>query len=180
MAEVMLSAFKSGEDANKAVGELEDAGFKTKDISVILQHNLAARAINPETQGERFAARLGRGVVEGGAVGGLIGLLAGALGLVVLGPIAALFGIAGVAGMVASGAVIGASAGGLIEVLVSWGISRQTAETYEQTVHGGGILVAVPLGENNESDVRKILEENNGQDLTTIQVDESKFGKTYK
>ena len=74
----------------------------------------------------------------------------------------------GTVGTTAAGAVTGAAAGGLIGALVALGTPEDVAESYEQRVFAGDILVAVHTDKVQE--VRAIMERNNGFDINQYAI----------
>jgi hypothetical protein len=85
----------------------------------------------------------------GGPAGLLVGLGAltiPTLGLFLIGgPIAGALGLTGAIATAVSGATTGILAGGLVGALVSLGVPESVAKTYEDKVHAGGVLLAVPI-----------------------------------
>lgn len=168
-----MAAFANRSTADQAVNELENAGFITKDLSVITKENTAAvndLAANGPAEGAAA------GAATGTAVGGIAGLLAGAgvipaiAGLLIGGPIAALLGATGVAATTISGAVTGAVAGGLLGALTNLGIPEESARYYETTVNEGGIVIAIPVSQENEAKARSILAAHGADRLSEIQT----------
>ena len=177
MKEVLIGAFSTHEDADNAIDELGDKGYEAKDISVIMQQSREEiermeKEAESDTPGKRFTRGLGRGTVEGGVIGGLAGILVGALGIVVVGPIAVLMGLTGIIGTIVTGVIVGAAAGGIVASLVNLGVPRETAVSYEACVKAGGVILAVPTDHNKEEIAREIFESNGVQDLVKIEVEE--------
>jgi uncharacterized membrane protein len=169
MRELIFAAFHDRERANEAIDRLEEAGFVTEDISIILRHN--GKVINEgetvvSAEGEpNTTSRVGRTAVTGGVIGGLAGFLAGVLGIIVVGPIAAVLGLGGLIGTTITGLVIGAAAGGLAGALTRVGVPEKTARSYEEVVGRGGVILAVPT-KIHKDEVRRILENSGAEDIT--------------
>lgn len=177
MAKMILGVFTERDDADRAVDDLGDAGYKVEDISVIMKRK------EGEKGGMAAGAPIAEGTISGATTGGVIGGIAGLLigigaiaipgigAILIGGPIAAAIGLTGAAAATVSGAITGALAGGLIGALGSLGLSEEDARMYERRVREGGILLAVPVRENNQDDVRRILEENNADQIKVVSAE---------
>lgn len=171
MANILLAAFSSKEDADRAVDELESSGYRTTDISIISQErNRRVRTATDDLVEEGAAS----GAATGGVIGGVAGLLAGAgvfpalAGLLIGGPIVAVLGATGVIATTVSGAVTGAVAGGLIGALASIGIPEDAARYYDVTVTRGGVILAVPIREGDKVEPRSILEAHRAEHIREL------------
>lgn len=175
MVKTILGVFNDSAHAETAIKSLENKGFNPKDVSVIMKS---------KKEGEQLARNTGAGVAGGAAagattgavVGGIAGLLIG-IGAIVIpggfligGPIAAALGLTGAAATTVTGAATGALAGGLIGALVKLGIPEKEARVYEERVNAGGILIAVPTNNDNEDEVREVLEEENATNIRSISM----------
>lgn len=163
MASMLIAAFDNHERADMAITELEDSGFDAEEMSVIARQ---ADESDDETdeRGKDMVEGAAGGAVTGGVVGGLAGLLIGAGvlpalgGLLIGGPIAAALGLGGAAAAAAvSGAVTGAAAGGLIGALTNVGLSEEQARNYNETIQEGGVVVIVPVAEDEVAEVRELF-----------------------
>jgi len=146
----MSKVYDSYSQAQKAVDELERAGIRAEDVSLIANKYVSDKYENVE---DISATETGAGV--GAAVGGGAGLLAG-LGLMAipgLGPVVA----AGWLAATALGAVGGAMAGGVVGALASAGVPETEAHVYSEAVRRGGTMVTVRYDDNREAEVRAIL-----------------------
>src|SRR5688500_13752859 len=111
MAKMLMAAFSTDGEADRALRELERHGYSNNDISVISKHD------RYEEEGYSTGADVAKGATGGAATGGVVGGLAGLLagvgvfpalaGLFIGGPIAAALGLAGAAATTASGAITG-------------------------------------------------------------------------
>lgn len=177
MEKMLFGAFVSRADADAAIADLEEYGLDSGDISVIAREEdfKAERRETPPAASDA-AAGAGSGAVTGGVIGGIAGLLAGAgvipalAGLLIGGPVAALLGLTGVAAATVSGAVTGAVAGGLIGALTKLGFSESEAKYYDETVRKGGLVLGVPVDEDEITDVKAIMEDHNATHIQTIDV----------
>jgi len=129
--------YDSYEDARSVVGELENAGIPSSDISIVGR------------EGETTETYAGEGVETGAGVGAVVaatgGLLAG-LGLLAIpgvGPVVAAGWLAAMAAGIAAGAAAGGAAGGIIGSLTRAGISHDDAHVYTEDVRRGCALVSV-------------------------------------
>lgn len=176
MAEMVLGIFTDRTNANSAVGDLENKGFDTKDISIIMKNDEGKVT---DVSGNDVADGAASGAVTGGVLGGIAGLLVG-LGAIVVpgigalligGPLAAALGLTGAAATTVSGAVSGALAGGLVGALVNLGVSEEDAKDYEESVKSGAILIAVP-SRGDENEVRAILEDHGANKIRVVKMPE--------
>ena len=174
---MIIGVFNDRQDAENAIEELHGLDYEAKDISVMTKSNEDAHTIHENT-GSPVAEGTVTGATTGGVIGGLAGLLIG-IGAVTIpgigalligGPLAAALGLTGAAATTVSGAVTGALAGGLVGALVSLGIPEEDAKVYEEHIQNGGILVAVPSGSRNISEVKDILQENNAERVRSFNM----------
>ena len=146
-----------------ALEDLESAGFRSTDVSVLMPENLGTKDLvhRKETKGpEGAAAGAVSGVVVGGALGWLAGV--GALAIPGLGPFIAAGPIMGLlAGAGALGAV-----GGITGSLIGLGMPEYEAKRYEGRVKAGGILLSVHCDSSDwVKRAKKILEEAGADDV---------------
>lgn len=178
MKEIVIALFSVREDAEKTIQQLhKEIDIDASKISYLYktvdgkQKEIDAEDIINDTPSEGAQ----KGAVIGGGVGALVGI-ATAIGVIpVIGPVFAAgplltaLGIgAGALGTTAAGAVTGAAAGGLIGALVALGTPEDVAESYEQRVFAGDILVAVHT--DKVQGVRAIMERNNGFDINQYAI----------
>jgi hypothetical protein len=151
--------------AEQAVDQLLAAGFRSEDISVLMQDNIGTKDFAHEKH-TKAPEGTTTGVVAGGAIGGTLGVLAGigALAIPGVGPLIAAGPImAGLAGLGVGGAV-----GGLVGALVGMGIPEFEAKRYEGRIKEGGILVSVHC-DNSEwvGKAKDILKHSGGEDVSS-------------
>ena len=175
MGKMLMGAFATPGEADKALRELEARGYKPEEISAISSSDKYADKGYSGT-GSNVAASAGSGAVTGGVIGGLAGLLAGVgvipavAGFFIGGPIAAAIGLAGAAAVTASGAVTGAAAGGLIGALTGLGVPKETATSYDSTVKEGGVVLGLAGHEDITAEARDILERCGARDINVIEM----------
>ena len=140
----IVAIYKTHQEAEEAVRELERAGIPIKKISIIGRDF----QLREDVQGyyrPSDAAKEGAGF--GAWSGGLFGLLMG-FGLFVL-PIAGTVVVLGpLAGLIA-GAIGGAGIGALINALIALGMSKEQALKYQARLQAGEFLVTV-IGTSEE------------------------------
>ena len=140
MDKEIIGVYDNGEEAVRAVEQLQNQGYQKEDISVVVKDKEIADHITSKTE-TNVDDGLAAGAATGGILGGLTGLLAGvgALAIPGVGPIVAAGPIASTLGGIAAG--IGA--GGLAGALVGLGIPKDTADKYASDVEEGKILILV-------------------------------------
>jgi hypothetical protein len=160
----IVGVFQDRDDAERAIGDLKDAGFTGDQIGIAMRDRNAQGQLIEDT-GTHAAEGAVTGAVGGGILGGLAGLLVGigALAIPGIGPVVAggalatAFGTA--AGTAVAGAGIGAAAGGIVGALVGMGVPEEEARYFESGFRTGGVLVSVNA-ENRAMEAMNILEHN--------------------
>lgn len=140
-------------DAVAAVRELEDAGVREKDISMV--SNSTSSSYEQEV-----AKDAGTGAGIGAAIGGTGGLLAGLgmLSIPGIGPVVAAGWLVSAAAGMAAGAAVGGLTGGLVGALTENGIPEEEAHFYAEGVRRGGTLVSVQVADDGRmSLIRSVL-----------------------
>lgn len=153
LTESVIAIYKTHEEAEEAVHQLERGGIPLGKVSIIGRDF----RVREEIQGYyRPSDAAKEGAAFGAWFGGLFGLLSG-FGLFIL-PIAGPLIVLGpLAGLIA-GAATGAGIGALVNGLMAMGLSKEDALKYKARLEGGEFLVAVtgPAGEIEAA--RAILE----------------------
>ncbi|MGA1834814.1 general stress protein [Rhizobium wenxiniae] len=144
-------------DASAAVGELETAGVRSNDISIV--SNNADRRHGDSNAAEGAGTGAGIGAVVGGAGGLLTGL--GLMAIPGVGPVVAAGWLAATAAGAAAGAVAGGAAGGIIGGLTSSGVSERDAHFYAEGVRRGGTLVTAKVEDALAPEAEAILKRSN-------------------
>jgi len=172
--------FDTHDHALAAVRDLEAAGFRHEDVS-ILANNAEGRYGTPEKAAEVRADMRADAVEEGGETGAGVGatlgtVLGGGAGLAAgLGALA----IPGVGPVVAAGWLVatltgagaGAAAGGLLGALTGAGVSEGEAGTYAEGVRRGGTLVTVRSEDARIDEAERILASHGPVDAATREAD---------
>jgi hypothetical protein len=157
--------YTSYAEAREAVSNLEGAGIKHSDISILASN--ADNWYSPDRKGDTFpdrdldgkgdraeGARTGAGV--GAAVGGAAGLLAG-LGLLAIpgvGPVVA----AGWLVATLTGAAAGSATGGIIGALTQTGVSKEDAQVYAEGLRRGGAVVSARVPDADGPRLQAIMD----------------------
>jgi hypothetical protein len=157
--------YSSYAEAREAVSNLEGAGIKHSDISILASNadNWYSADRKTGTFPDRDldgkddraeAARTGAGV--GAAVGGAAGLLAG-LGLLAIpgvGPVVA----AGWLVATLTGAAAGSATGGIIGALTQAGVSKEDADVYAEGLRRGGAVVSARVPDADGPRLQAIMD----------------------
>jgi len=170
--------YASREMSENAVERLRTAGFRSEDISVLLQDNVGTKDFAHEKH-TKAPEGTTTGVVAGGVLGGAFGLLAGigVLAIPGIGPlIAAGPVIAALTGMGSGGLV-----GGIIGALVGMGIPEYEAKRYEGRIKEGGILLSVHCDNPDwTSKAKEVLRETGAEDISSTGEASADFAKSDK
>ena len=164
MTKVISKLYPTYERAQAAVRDLEAAGVKSSDISIVsnnsdnwFSNNGSPKRVDRDGDGvDDRAEGAGKGAGVGAAVGGAAGLLAG-LGLLAIpgvGPVVA----AGWLVATAAGAAAGGLTGGIIGALTQAGVSEEDAHVYAEGVRRGGTLVTARVDDRNAAQLEATLE----------------------
>src|SRR3954447_15383076 len=170
--------YNSRAQAENAVEALQQAGFRSDDISVLLPDQQSSEEFAHE-KNTKAPEGTTTGVSVGGALGGTLGLLAGigALAIPGLGPFIAAGPIMGTL----AGAGAGGAVGGLIGALVGMGIPEYEAKRYEGRVREGGILLSVHCDSSDWVDRGKdILKRTGAQDVSSSGEASADYDKSDK
>jgi hypothetical protein len=167
MTKAVFCIAKSTGQAERIVGNLKAAGFSTNDISVLFPD---------KTTTKDFAYEKHTKAPEGAAMGGVVGMGAGA----VLGWLAGIgtLAIPGVGPFIAagpimaalSGAAVGGATGGLSGALIGFGIPEYEAKRYEGKIKGGSALISVHAANSRAIDqAKEIFEQANAEDISSTE-----------
>ena len=169
MANIVSAVFNDRSDAERAVSWLRQQGAPDTAISVISREGETGSA--GVTEGAHDAADAGKGALTGAGigagVGALFGLAAAAIPgigpFITAGALANLLGVTG--GAMASGAIVGATSGGLAGALSHWGLNEAESKYYAGQVERGSTYVGVDLSNTSltAGEVRAAFDRFNGQ-----------------
>jgi hypothetical protein len=136
----VVSAFTNRDDAQRAVNELRQAGFRNEEIGIATRNGpAAAGALAVEDQGDRVASAATAGALAGGAGGALWGIAIAAGLLPGIGPVIA----GGTLSAILASAATGAAAAGLAGALIGLGLPENEAEHYQSEFNAGRTIVTV-------------------------------------
>jgi len=142
---VAVGVFETRREADQAVEQLRQAGFRADQIGVAARNADAStkttgtKSTSDSSEAENVGTGATAGALAGAGIGGLIGLgvLAGVVP--VIGPAIA----AGTLGVILSNAAGGAAIAGLSGALIGWGMSNEDATYYEGEMKAGRYVVTV-------------------------------------
>jgi hypothetical protein len=160
-----FAIFANRAAAERAVDQLNAAGFSHQDVSVLMSDREGSKDFATE-KNTKAPEGTTTGVGVGGVVGGTLGLLAGlgALAIPGVGPLIAAGPIMGAL----AGLGVGGAVGGLVGALVGMGIPEYEAKRYEGRVKDGGILVSVHCDTSEEvSRAKDVLKQAGGEDIAS-------------
>lgn len=161
----VFGVYATREACENALVALQDEGFASSDVSILLPENLGPRELvtRKETKApEGTATGAGSGAVIGGALGWLAGI--GALAIPGLGPFIAAGPIMAALAGIGAGGVVGGVVGGLIGL----GIPEFEAKRYEARLRKGGILLSVHCDTSEEiKRAKNVLEQTGAEDIAT-------------
>ncbi len=174
----VIGVFDDRENAQFAIQCLKTAGYKTKNISIIMKAPILHKEEVKNSEILNIRRTTVTGVTTGAVVGGLAGLLIaigtlavpGIGSILIAGPLAAMLGLTGAAAATASGAVTGAVAGGALAAMMSLGIPKKEAQLYEQRVEEGALLLAIPALDEQENEVELILHDHDATDIKAVDI----------
>jgi hypothetical protein len=155
--------YNSYAEAKTAVRDLEAAGVKHGDISILASN--ADKSYDEKTgtfpdrdlDGKDDRAEAGRtgagiGAAAGGAAGALAGL--GMLAIPGVGPIVA----AGWLVATLTGAAAGAATGGVVGALTQAGVSSEEAEVYAEGLRRGGAVVSARIADADAARLQDVMD----------------------
>ncbi len=158
----VVAVFESHSQADSAIHELEQAGFREDQIGFVVK--------NPDTEenmisGESGTMMTGPDAAKGAISGGIIGGIAGAVAALLIpgvGPIIA----GGIIIAALSGIALGAAAGGLVGIMMGLDVPEEEAKYYESEFQLGRSVVIVKAGDRVQQ-ARTIMHQNGGYDANT-------------
>lgn len=167
MTNITMGVYTTHTDAEFAINELVASGVKNSDISYIYTNK------DGNIEEGQTSEKATSGAIGGGAVGAVIGGIAGlvvANGVLpgigtffVAGPLATALGLSGAVATTAAGAVTGAAAGGIIGALTQLGVNSEDAELYESLVRKGDVLVIARTDDSTAT--RVVFERTNAMEV---------------
>jgi hypothetical protein len=172
----VFGIYGSREGVEEAVSALQNAGFRSTDISVLLPENEGNKDLAHEKH-TKAPEGTAAGTVTGGAIGGILGTLIG-IGLIAipgLGPLVAAGPIIAALTGVGSGGVVG----GVIGAMVGLGIPEYEAKRYEGRIKQGGLLISVHCDDSHwEKRAKEILTHTGGEEIAATAEASADFAVT--
>ncbi len=159
---LIVSVFNSRIEAERAVDELEQAGFTTDDIGFALRGSDVTRGgMATDAVGLKDDTGAAAGAMTGGVLGGLFGA---AMALIIpgIGPVLA----GGILATSLGYAAAGVAVGGILGAMTGAGISEEEAKFYEREFQAGRAIVTVRAGDRNDA-AMSILRRHGGYDMHT-------------
>ncbi|CAN5509508.1 hypothetical protein BH09PLA1_BH09PLA1_28020 [soil metagenome] len=156
----MVGIFDDRLEAEHAIDELMQAGFKADQVGLVIRGSDAVRG---GVITDAVGAKDGKGAVTGAVTGAVAGgLTAAAVTALIpgVGPVLA----AGMLAMFFGYAAAGAAIGGIFGAMTGLGVSEEEARYYEKAFNEGKALVAVKPG-TRASEAAQILRRHGGYDL---------------
>jgi hypothetical protein len=158
MTRTITALYDSYEDAESAARDLEAAGVRDEEISLVA-NNTGERYRTHVKEGNEAGAGAEAGATFGAVVGGTVGILAGLGMLAIPGvdPVVAAGWLAAAAAGAVGGAAVGGAGGGLIGAMIGNGVPEVDAHFYAEGVRRGGTLVTVHAADQSVASVEAIL-----------------------
>lgn len=167
---MVTAVFRNREDAESAFDALMASGYADNEVDVMMSEK--TRSTYYSQSDEPGKHQVGSKFTEGMGVGGAVGTAVGAaLGAVVaIGTAVALPGL----GLIVAGPIVGALAGagaggvagGMVGALVGLGISEENAESYQQALRNGGVVVGVrPHSGDDASRIQQLFKDLRGENI---------------
>lgn len=166
----VIGLFLERANAEQAIDDLNEAGFTRDEVSILARQEVVEDIVDDE-RGESAVESAGVGALGGTALGGLVGLIAGASALVIpgIGPALAAGTWATVLGTTAAGAGIGAAYGGFVGALIGFGVAEEQTHIYVEGIERGGILLLVqPEDADRLSLAEEIMTANDGRGVDIV------------
>ena len=147
----IAGVYESHDDAVQAVQTLKDAGYDTKNISVVSKAELVDDHIHVKSDHKVETAEVSVGV----AAGSLVGILTG-VGVFAIPGLGFLFGAGALVGAIA-GIEFGLLGSGVVAILSSMGIDKTHADKYEKHLNEGKYLLFVQGDEKSIHHAHEVL-----------------------
>jgi hypothetical protein len=156
----LIGVFEDRLEAERAVRDLEYAGFGTEDVGYVVRgSDVGAGGMITDETGAKDARGAAAGAITGAAAGGILAAVASLL-IPGAGPVLA----AGILTTAIGFAGAGAAVGGILGALAGLEVSEDEARYYEKAFNEGKALVAVKAG-NRAAEAANILRTHGGYDL---------------
>ena len=159
---LLVGIFGDRMEAERAVDDLEQAGFGTNEIGFALRGADVTRGGTvTDAVGTKDDVGAATGAVTGGMVGGLLGAAAAML-IPGVGPVLA----GGILATSIGYAAAGVAVGGILGAMTGAGLSEEEARYYNQAFSEGRAIVTVRSGDRDD-EALAILRRHGGYDMHT-------------
>ena len=159
---LLVGVFDDRLAAERAVSDLETAGFTKDDIGFALRGaDINRGGTVTDAVGTKDDTGAAAGAVTGGVVGGLLGAAAAIL-IPGVGPVLAAGILASSVGFGAAGVAVG----GILGAMTGAGLTEDEAKYYEKEFNSGRAIVTVRAGER-DAQAAAILRRRGGYDMHT-------------
>ena len=176
MTKTITRLYDNYEDAAFVVRQLEAAGFRDADVSVVASN----RDNWYETRDASASDDAGTGAGIGAVIGGGVGLLTG-LGIIAIpgvGPVVAAGWLVSLLAGAGVGAVIGGGTGGLIGALTESGVPERDAHVYAEGVRRGDTMVIARVADARRLEAERIMDQRTYVDPVTRRSEYEREGWT--
>jgi hypothetical protein len=146
-----VAVYGSHEKALQAIKVLEQADFPLKQVSLVGKAELVYDNVHVKS----YEPVKNAPVVIGAIIGPMLGVMTG-VGIFTIPGFGLLYGAGAIIGAIA-GFDLGLVSGGLITLLVTLGIKKESVVQYEEHLHGGKFLVIVQGSEEEIKQAEHIL-----------------------
>jgi hypothetical protein len=166
----VTALFDDYQDAAATVRELEAAGFRVEEISLIV--STYEDEVGETYVEDRAADGAGAGAGIGALLGGTGGLLAGlgALAVPGIGPVVAAGWLVSAAVGAVAGAALGGATGGIIGTFTGSGVHEQDAHVFAEGVRRGGSVVSVRTEDDRAGIAEAIFARSNQVDIAERRI----------
>ena len=150
----VVGVFDTWLEANRAVDQLQEAGFDQSQIGVVARQ--AEGSADGASNDDKMST--GSGVLAGALGGTGLGALAGVGVLTGVVPVVGPAIAAGTLGVILCNAIAGAGICGLIGTLAAAGVSEPVARYYQGQFEAGRIVVTVDAGNRTDEATEIVLD----------------------
>jgi hypothetical protein len=176
MTQTITRLYDTYDDAAYVVRQLEAAGFRDADVSVVASNRDNWYETRDADAGDDASTGAGIGAVIGGGVGLLTGL--GIMAIPGVGPVVAAGWLVSMLAGAGVGAVVGGGAGGLIGALTESGVSERDAHVYAEGVRRGGTMVIARVDDTRRVEAERIMDQRTYVDPVTRRAEYEREGWT--
>lgn len=183
MTQAVVGLFYAPADAERAVADMLDGGFRREKLVLIRPGSAEAAHIEVAGSRAEHVQDMAIGAVAGGLLGAVLGTLVGMLVMALPGLGPAVMGgafaaaISGAGVTMVIGALLGGLAGGVLGALTWGSITADQATVYERFVARGGALVLVEAEAAEGARAAEILHHDGAADAHDLEVEWRRAGR---